>query len=160
MCDKSIRDSFLGKGKCIKWCQNTGIAKKGGGGLTLPRFFCGFDSLKIRENTGISRRGWGVWPCQDFFVDLILWTKVTKSDQYPPKNWFCHQNLASRIRTFVVESTSVPGLGEGGDWAKSWQCQYFSFARQINFHLGKKFDFSQLATALGNHIGDQNSQSS
>ena len=29
----------LGKDGCNRWCQNTGIAKKGGGRvLTLPRF--------------------------------------------------------------------------------------------------------------------------
>ena len=60
------------------------------------------------------------------------WPKVTNiplnSDIFPPKmtifpqfvnnipkicrfTHFCRQNLASRIRTFVVESTSVPGLG-------------------------------------------------
>ena len=63
------------------------------------------------------------------------WPKVTNiplnSDIFPPKmtifpqfvnnipkicrfTHFCRQNLASRIRTFVVESTSVPGFGGGG----------------------------------------------
>jgi hypothetical protein len=44
----------LGKGYSTKKSENTGIAKKGGV-LTLPRFFCGFDSLKISRMPGRGR---------------------------------------------------------------------------------------------------------
>ena len=57
------------------------LPKKGGGVLTLPRFFCGFDSLKIlpkdnktRENTG---RGGGL-TMPRFFCGFDI---VNKSDQ-------------------------------------------------------------------------------
>ena len=60
------------KGGCNKWCQNTGIAKKGRG-LTLPEFVGPFFwpnnkgcCNRWSENTGIAKkRGEGFWPCQD-----------------------------------------------------------------------------------------------
>ena len=59
----------LGKGYSTKKSENTGIAKKGGV-LTLPRFFCGFDSLKFlgcQEEVGLK-----------VFGGLTLrWLKVT-----------------------------------------------------------------------------------
>ena len=36
------------------------LPRMGRGGSDPAKIFCGFDSLKIRENTGISRKGGGL----------------------------------------------------------------------------------------------------
>ena len=73
---------------------------------------------------------------------------------------FCRKNLTSRIRTFVVESTSVPGLGEGGIELNHDNASISLLIVKLIFIWVKNLTFAELATALGNQIGDQNSQSS
>ena len=82
-----------------------------------------------------------------FSQKIIIYSQLVNN--FPKMCWFTqfsHQNLASHIRTFFVESTSVPGLGVGGGGGRAKSLSLFFASRQSSStwkgNLEKKTDLA------------------
>ena len=141
------QQSDLGRECRNRRLENPGIAKKGGGVWPMPRFFGGF--VEVSQKPYQCSPEWSLNPNSDHLPSKseYLSPKIDHLQQlvniYPKSNHslpkmviyalFTSKCRESHLRAFVVKSTRVPGLGQGGGGSsQSWQCQDFHGACSCN----------------------------